>query len=393
MSNPSSAAASGDFFALEVAPGGGGAWGVYENHVGRLMYVLAKDLPTLPKSVGWITTDVRTDVPRLPVHLFDPLEGLPLEPCPPVLRLPPRTDPPEHYRGVCLPTTGPPLYDLDLTNLVGMSMAARSRRVLVQTNLMRDTEALMTAFSVPQTHEHVQAAPVQGALILEARRGVWRMPVTVADVKAMYPSIMIDLEETMPALAHMMRHLREWRSRFPCLKLLMNSVYGLLASQHSRFYDPEAANAITARGRDVLRGLQASVERQGGCVLFGVTDSVAYVSHAPIILEPPSNNIQLDYKVYDGCIVFNKTVHALLKDGVWKFNGPLGTEPEHVRARLSRYVESGGGIEGDWVGEALPERLRKQVDEVRDECEPLAFALGERFSDLSRRCREFGGRV
>ena len=58
------------------------------------------------------------------------------------------------------------------------------------------------------------------------------------------------------------------------IKILMNSFYGVLATPHSRFHNPEMANSITSLGRHFLRFAKTWFEDHGFTVLYGDTDSV-----------------------------------------------------------------------------------------------------------------------
>lgn len=58
------------------------------------------------------------------------------------------------------------------------------------------------------------------------------------------------------------------------IKILMNSFYGVLATPHSRFHNPDMANSITSLGRHFLRFAKTWFEDHGFTVLYGDTDSV-----------------------------------------------------------------------------------------------------------------------
>lgn len=65
------------------------------------------------------------------------------------------------------------------------------------------------------------------------------------------------------------------------IKILMNSFYGVLATPHSRFHNPEMANSITSLGRHFLRFAKTWFEDHGFTVLYGDTDSVFVQSENP----------------------------------------------------------------------------------------------------------------
>ena len=58
------------------------------------------------------------------------------------------------------------------------------------------------------------------------------------------------------------------------IKLLMNSLYGVLGSPGCRFHRPELANAVTSFGRELLKWSRARVESYGYRVVYGDTDSL-----------------------------------------------------------------------------------------------------------------------
>lgn len=62
--------------------------------------------------------------------------------------------------------------------------------------------------------------------------------------------------------------------RSHAIKILMNSVYGVLGTPACRFYSAELANAITSFGKEVLLWTKARFEQDGRRVLYGDTDSL-----------------------------------------------------------------------------------------------------------------------
>jgi DNA polymerase II len=58
------------------------------------------------------------------------------------------------------------------------------------------------------------------------------------------------------------------------IKILMNSLFGVLGSPASRLFSPDVANAITRAGQHVIRRAAAAVTRRGHRVLYGDTDSL-----------------------------------------------------------------------------------------------------------------------
>lgn len=58
------------------------------------------------------------------------------------------------------------------------------------------------------------------------------------------------------------------------LKVIMNTLYGVMAWPRFRLYDQDVASAVTATGREVLEHTGSVVEKMGYEVLYGDTDSV-----------------------------------------------------------------------------------------------------------------------
>jgi DNA polymerase-2 len=58
------------------------------------------------------------------------------------------------------------------------------------------------------------------------------------------------------------------------IKIMMNSMYGVLGSAPCRFFDPGVANAITRFGQQILGWTAEAFEEEGVRVLYGDTDSV-----------------------------------------------------------------------------------------------------------------------
>jgi DNA polymerase-2 len=58
------------------------------------------------------------------------------------------------------------------------------------------------------------------------------------------------------------------------IKILMNSLYGVLAATSCRFFSPEIANAITQTGQHLIHLAADEVRRLGFAVIYGDTDSL-----------------------------------------------------------------------------------------------------------------------
>ncbi|RBO82873.1 DNA polymerase II [Marinomonas aquiplantarum] len=61
------------------------------------------------------------------------------------------------------------------------------------------------------------------------------------------------------------------------IKIIMNSLYGVLGSNVCRFYHAELASSITMRGHEILQLTKSWMEEKGATVIYGDTDSLFVV--------------------------------------------------------------------------------------------------------------------
>jgi DNA polymerase-2 len=161
----------------------------------------------------------------------------------------------------------------------------------------------------PSVDPSAAAAGIAGGLVLDSRPGLYRN-ILVFDFRSLYPSLIrtfnfdplthvpggtatagvrrtpsgacfrADEEGILPALV-----ARLWTERSAAkgrgdavgsqaVKILMNSLFGVLGSPASRLFSPEVANAITGAGRWVIERAARHVERLGHTVIYGDTDSL-----------------------------------------------------------------------------------------------------------------------
>jgi DNA polymerase-2 len=173
-------------------------------------------------------------------------------------------------------------------------------------------------FVAPSVDRERKQAPVRGGAVLESVHGLFRN-VAVFDFKSLYPSLIrtFQLDPLSHALAREeddpisapngARFAREGailpgviesfatrreaakargdRHADQAIKIMMNSMFGVLGSASCRFFDPEVANAITSFGQQTLSWTREIVEQHGVRVLYGDTDSV-FVELAGSDAEP-----------------------------------------------------------------------------------------------------------
>ncbi len=135
----------------------------------------------------------------------------------------------------------------------------------------------------------------------ELRRSGVLHRVVKADVESLYPSIMLadgikprtdTLDIFLPALRELTSRRLDAKARAKAsegaeanywdglqssFKVLINSFYGYLGAGGFNFNDPEAAAAVTARGREIVKKIAEDIEATGGMVIEIDTDGVYFV--------------------------------------------------------------------------------------------------------------------
>ena len=142
------------------------------------------------------------------------------------------------------------------------------------------------------------------------RRGVVHN-VVKADVASMYPNIMLnfgiksksdELGISLKILSELTRlrlkhkgEMSKYRDGSPeyryhdaiqgAMKILINSFYGYMGTSFSHFNDAEAADAVTTKGREILKRMCEAIEKLGGDLVEIDTDG-AYFSLPSEISDP-----------------------------------------------------------------------------------------------------------
>ncbi|MEE3329980.1 MAG: DNA polymerase II [Myxococcota bacterium] len=163
-------------------------------------------------------------------------------------------------------------------------------------------------YVAPSVDRERKQVPVRGGAVLDSVPGLFRN-VAVFDFKSLYPSLIrtfhLDplahtlaankpentieapngarfsregaiLPDILEAFAEQREaaKLRGDRHADQAIKIMMNSMFGVLGSASCRFFDPDVANAITGFGQQTLSWTRDIVETHGVRVIYGDTDSV-----------------------------------------------------------------------------------------------------------------------
>ncbi|QSX38494.1 DNA polymerase II [Shewanella sedimentimangrovi] len=177
--------------------------------------------------------------------------------------------------------------------------------------------AAFTHLYLPHLHRQGYVAPAMGAVpgqdspggyVMDSLPGLYRN-ILVLDFKSLYPSIirsfLIDpkgliegLQESeqdsvpgfrgarfsrkqpiLPGIIATLAARREEAKRdgnaplSQAIKIIMNSLYGVLGSSGCVFHDTRLASSITLRGHEIMRQTRAWIEELGYQVIYGDTDS------------------------------------------------------------------------------------------------------------------------
>ncbi|MGH0037430.1 MAG: DNA polymerase II [Myxococcota bacterium] len=162
-------------------------------------------------------------------------------------------------------------------------------------------------FAAPSVQSERKHGPLRGGAVLDSKPGLFRS-VAVYDFKSLYPSLIrtFDLDPLaharadrtpepirapngaafareggiLPRIIERFMERREAarergdRHADQAIKIMMNSLYGVLGSGACRFFEPDVANAITGFGQQILGWTREAFLESGVDVVYGDTDSV-----------------------------------------------------------------------------------------------------------------------
>ena len=164
-----------------------------------------------------------------------------------------------------------------------------------------------SGYVAPNMGDHGLTFESPGGYVMESIPGLYKN-VIVLDFKSLYPSIMqtfyIDplglieglknpnqsvqgfnealfsrdkhhLPLLVKSLASQRQLAKDNQDQMlsQAIKIIMNSLYGVLGSKGCRFYDPRLSSSITLRGHEIMLQTKRWIEELGYSVIYGDTDS------------------------------------------------------------------------------------------------------------------------
>lgn len=217
---------------------------------------------------------------------------------------------------------------------------------------------------VPNPRRYTAPQRYTAGLVLDADVGIHEN-VILLDFRSLYPSVVVEYKlcwssdgAVLPAMLEYLIDYRKRLSSLPntevarlCLKLIANATYGALAFPAFRFYSPDIAAAITARGRQALQDTVAVVEGQFPCkVIYGDTDSVFVVSRTETdrdalarqivaVVNAKYVKLELEYEaLYRRLLLLGKKCYVAYTDGQPVLKGLMMVKKQYFAAgkRLCR---------------------------------------------------------
>ncbi|WP_372763134.1 DNA polymerase II, partial [Pseudoalteromonas sp.] len=193
------------------------------------------------------------------------------------------------------------------TQLTGLELERMGGSVAAFTNLYLPL-LHRSGYVAPNLGDHGLSFESPGGYVMESTPGLYKN-ILVLDFKSLYPSIMrtfcIDplgliegLKQPEDAIAgfnqalfsrqqhhlpKLISYLTDTRQKAKdtnqamlsqAIKIIMNSLYGVLGSKGCRFYDPRLSSSITLRGHEIMQTTRKWLETLGYEVIYGDTDSI-----------------------------------------------------------------------------------------------------------------------
>ena len=250
----------------------------------------------------------------------------------------------------------------------------------------------------------------------ELRRSGVLHRIVKADVESLYPSIMLadgikprtdTLNIFLPALRELTQRRLDAKARAKAseaadanywdglqssFKVLINSFYGYLGAGGFNFNDPEAASAVTSRGREIVKKIAEDIEATGGKVIEIDTDGVYFVPPETVEGEAAERayiaqigaslpeGIRLAFDGRFRCMVSVKTKNYALCD----YGGKRTFKGASLRSRADEPYGR------EFIAQAVDLMMEGRTREIRDLYADVARALREHrvpIEQLARRER------
>ncbi|WP_348708700.1 DNA polymerase II [uncultured Pseudoalteromonas sp.] len=192
------------------------------------------------------------------------------------------------------------------SQLTGLELERMGGSVAAFTNLYLPL-LHRSGYVAPNLGDHGLSFDSPGGYVMSSQPGLYQN-ILVLDYKSLYPSIMrtfcIDplglieglkkpdnaiegfnqaqFSRTEHHLPELIRELAATRQiakdkdqpmLSQAIKIIMNSLYGVLGSKGCRFYDPRLSSSITLRGHEIMQTTKQWIEEWGYEVIYGDTDS------------------------------------------------------------------------------------------------------------------------
>ncbi len=256
------------------------------------------------------------------------------------------------------------------------------------------------------------AQPYPGGWSEVREVGIFR-PIVKCDVESLYPAIMLtdrigSASDTLDVLLPLLRdlttrrlHAKErarktegeeravWQGLQSSFKVLINSFYGYLGFSQALFNDYAAAERITLRGQELLKGIVAELERTGSRTIEVDTDGVYFVPPAAVSGQaeeeryiarigastlPRGINLAFDGRY--AAMISLKTKTYILKE----YDGTLIMKGSSLRSRR----------EEPYLRRFINDAAELLIADSRDALRDLYFATARRLQAHELTPRDFG---
>ena len=285
------------------------------------------------------------------------------------------------------------------------NVALRGNATKIDALLIREYLRQRRAIPAPEPPQEVLGGHTEIAY-----RGVARH-VLHSDVTSLYPSVMLTFgyfprRDTLGVFPWLLRDLREFRVQAKHLartaetgesrtyyealqstfKILINSFYGYLGFSMGHFNDYQAANQVTAKGRELIQAVMAWLKERGARLIEIDTDGLYFVAPPDVRAAEDEERLLSEMaKVlpqgiilelagrYPAMFSYKMKNYALLDEA-----GRLSITGSGLR---SRGLES---FQREWMREMFLHLLKGEPQEIRDLTRRYAEAFEQHTFDVRR---------